>query len=241
MTLNPQTLLNYDFPEIRQSHTPRDSSLYALSIGLGDKPLDPRRLRYIYEEGIEGLPFAAAPTLPVTLGFHRWVLTPELGIDVSRVVHGEERLTLLGPVPTEGMIRARLSVVGVVDKGLDRGALVSTRRNVFLDDAESPFAVIETTTFCRGDGGCGNAGETTPLGGPAPATPPDMSWAVDIPGDAALRYRLSGDLNPLHVDPAYAARAGFEKPILHGLCTFALAARPIWQDLPEHRRRIVAA
>jgi len=152
------------------------------------------------------------------------------------VVHGEESITINGPVPVEGTVRAKLSVVGVADKGRDRGALISTRRDIFTEDSDQPFAIIETTTFCRRDGGCGSVGTVAPLGAPTPDTAPDEIWSVDIPVDAALLYRLSGDLNPLHIDPAYAAAAGFEKPILHGLCTFALAARPVWQDLPEHKR-----
>jgi len=233
MPLNPRDLLEHDFPEIEQATTPRDASLYALSIGLGDRPLDPRRLRFVHENGIDDMGFTAAPIQPVTMGFHRWVLTPGLGIDVPRVVHGEERLTLHGDIPTRGTIQATLRVVGVSDKGLDRGALVSTRRSTFRADSDTPFATVETVTFCRGDGGCGSAGRTEPLGAPPPDERPDETWSTDIRDDAALLYRLCGDANPLHVDPAYAARAGFARPILHGLCSFAIATRPLWQDLDD--------
>lgn len=230
MVLNPDHLIAHEFAEIEQVVTPRDASLYALGIGIGDDPLAPRNLRYLYE-GDPG--FRAVPTQPVTMGFVRWVLTPGFGIDVTRVVHGEERLTLHGPVPTEGLVKARLRIVGVEDKGEGRGALVSSRRDIRLDGREAPFATIETTTFCRGDGGCGSAGETATLSAPLPDRMPDTEASIPIRPDAALIYRLSGDLNPLHVDPAYAARAGFDRPILHGLCTLGIAARAVWDGIDD--------
>ena len=233
MTLNPQALVDHEFPEREHVLSRRDASLYALGIGLGEDPLNERDLAYLFE----GHPdFCAVPTQAVTMGFFRWVLQPEFGIDVTKVVHGEERLTLPGPVPTEGTVRARLRVVGVTDKGAGRGALVSTRREIRMADSDAPFAIVETTTFCRGDGGCGSYGSTVSLSEPVPDRLPDHEAEVTIPANAALLYRLSGDYNPLHVDPAYAARAGFPKPILHGLCTFAIAARTIWSRLGPARR-----
>lgn len=231
MPLDPQKLINHAFPEIEQVLTPQTASLYALGVGLGDKPLDPASLSYIYEEGLEGHPFRAVPTQPVTMGFFRWVLNPELGVDFRRVVHGEERLTLHDSVPTEGRICSKLEITGVTDKGPGRGAVISTRRSIRLASQTKPFATVEGTLFCRGDGGCGSAGETTTLAGPAPEGTPDNEITYAIREDAALLYRLSGDYNPLHVDLDYARNADFDKPILHGLCTFGIAARVIWQDL----------
>ena len=237
MVLDPHRLIAHHFAEVESVLTARDASLYALGIGLGNAPHDAAQLRYIYEQDPD---FSAVPTQPVTMGFFRWVLTPELGIDVARVVHGEERLTLHGPIPTEGRIRAKLRVLGVSDKGAGRGALVSTRREIRLEDTHMPFATVETTTFCRGDGGCGSAGEIVELSESLPDRSPDSETTVEIGADSALIYRLSGDLNPLHVDPAYAAQAGFDKPILHGLCTLAMTARPIWSRLvqPSQLRQI---
>lgn len=147
---------------------------------------------------------------------------------MTRVVHGAERLTLHGPIPTRGRILSKLRILGIEDKGENRGAVVSSRRDIRLEGQDSPFATIETSTFCRGDGGCGTTGETLHLTTPVPDCEPDLTSSLQIPGNAALIYRLSGDQNPLHIDPEYAARAGFEKPILHGLCTFAVATQEIW-------------
>lgn len=232
--MDAKRLIAHDFPEIAQVLTARDASLYALGIGLGDDPLDTEQLKYIYEKHTG---FRAVPTQPVTMGFFRWVLMPEFGIDVTRVVHGAERLTIHGPIPTEGRILAKLRILGIEDKGEGRGALVSSRRDIRLEGQTAPFATVETTTFCRGDGGCGSTGPTQRLTTLLPERAPDTRINVTIPGNAALIYRLSGDENPLHIDPEYAKRAGFPKPILHGLCTFAAVARTIWRD-PGHENRI---
>ncbi|MFV0473787.1 MAG: MaoC/PaaZ C-terminal domain-containing protein, partial [Pikeienuella sp.] len=118
--------------------------------------------------------------------------------------------------------------------------VVSARREIRLTDEDAPFATVDSTSFLRGDGGCGDAGKVARLGEPIPGRAPDREVTLPIRADAALIYRLSGDLNPLHIDPAYAARAGFDRPILHGLCTFAMAGRVIWGDLeqPSLLRRI---
>ena len=228
MALDPKRLIEHDFPEVSQVLTQRDACLYALGIGLGENPLDDRELRYVYERHPH---FRAVSTQPVTMGFFRWVLTPEFGIDVGRVVHGEERLTLHGPVPTEGRVLAKLRVLGIEDKGEGRGALVSTRRDIRLEGTAAPFASVETTTFCRGDGGCGSEGTTSRLSVPLPNRGADSKTEIRVRSDAALIYRLSGDYNPLHVDAEYARKAGFERPILHGLCTLAIASRAIWTGL----------
>ena len=223
--MNTGLMLSHDFPEIAKDLSPRDASLYALGVGLGDDPLDRAQLKYLYEQHPG---FCAVPTQPVTMGFFRWVLTPEFGIDVTRVVHGAERLTLHGPIPTSGRILAKLRILGIEDKGESRGAVVSSRRDIRLEGHDTPFATIETLTFCRGDGGSGTIGEPLQLATPLPDREPGTRCSVEIPGNAALIYRLSGDENPLHIDPDYAARAGFPKPILHGLCTFAAVTRTIW-------------
>ncbi|MFV0476124.1 MAG: MaoC family dehydratase N-terminal domain-containing protein, partial [Pikeienuella sp.] len=172
MVLDPRRLIAFDFPEIEQELTARDASLYALGVGLGDAPLDPERLKYINEQDPA---FRAAPTQPTTMGFQRWVLRPEFGADVTRVVHGEERLTLHRPAPTAGRIRAKLRILGVADKGEGRGAVVSARREIRGADGDAPFAPGGSPSVRRGEGGCGDAGEVARLGGPGPGRAPDRA------------------------------------------------------------------
>lgn len=229
MTLDVNRLMNYPFPEIETNLTPRDACLYALGIGIGEQATDPAQLAFVNENGCGEINFRAAPTQPVTMGFFRWVLAPGLGLDVNRVVHGEDRITLHGPIPTEGRVLSKFEILGVQDKGEGRGALVHCRWVTRQEDSNTAFATVEMKNFCRGDGGCGSAGVSSAITSAIPDSPFNREAAVKIRPDAALLYRLSGDLNPLHIDPVYALSAGFEKPILHGRCTMAFAARAIWE------------
>ena len=128
------------------------------------------------------------------------------------------------PLPASGVIIGRSRNTHVVDKGADKGALVITERT--LHDEAGACATLTQTTFCRGDGGFGG-GDDGPL---LPATPqgvPDLRCELRIAPQAALLYRLNADRNPLHADPEVARRAGYPRPILHGLCTYGVAAHAI--------------
>nr|WP_325248379.1 MaoC/PaaZ C-terminal domain-containing protein [Amylibacter sp.] len=240
MPLNVDTLINYPFPEIVTELTPRDACLYALGIGIGANPTDPAQLRFVNENGCGEIGFRAVPTQPLTMGFFRWVLTPGLGLDVNRVVHGEDRITLHGPIPTTGRVVSKFEIVSVEDKGEGRGAVVHCRWVTRQEGSDTAFATVEMKNFCRGDGGCGNAGAPSPITTSIPDTRASREATVNIRPDAALLYRLSGDLNPLHIDPAYAKSAGFDRPILHGRCSLAIAARAVWESTcpPEAIKQI---
>jgi len=219
--MNVERLLNWPFQDVVQTYTERDCILYALGVGLGLDPLDARQLRYLYE----GAPLAALPTLPVVLCHPGpWTSDPATGIVRSRQVHGEQGIEIHGSLSASGRIRGRTRVTGIVDKGAGRGALLYSERELFDDVSGERLATLSSTSFCRGNGGFG--GSTGPIK-PSHVLPdrtPDAILEWPTLRQAALVYRLSGDLNPLHADPAYAQRAGFEQPILHGLATFGLAA-----------------
>jgi acyl dehydratase len=219
-------LLNWPFEDVVQRYDARDAMFYALSVGLCSDPMDERELRYVYEKDL-----AVLPTLPAVLCHPGpWMADPRSGIDRSRVVHGEQRIALHHhPLPTAATVRGRTRVVGVVDKGDGRGALIYQERRLVDDATGAPLATLLQTSFARADGGFGGPREApVPALEPVPdGTPPDLVAEMPTFPNQALFYRLNTDRNPLHAEPAVARRAGFERPILHGMCTFAVAAHAV--------------
>lgn len=215
---------NWSFPEVVQDYTEKDTILYALGIGFGQEATNPDHLKYVYEQDLQ-----AFPTMAVVLGYPGfWMKNPEAGINWVKLVHGEQRLTMHRPIPAKGRVIGRSRISHVIDKGADKGALVITERA--LTDADGNVLVtIAQTTFCRGDGGLSQSDDSPAALETTPDTAPDMTCSLPILEQAALIYRLCADNNPLHADPAVAARAGYPRPILHGLCTYGVAARAIVQ------------
>ena len=217
--------MGWQFADSIQSYTTRDTILYALGLGFGADPTDAQQLRYVYEDGLQAL-----PTMAVVLGGPGgWLRDPGTGVDYTRVVHGEQWLTLHHPLPPEGTVVGRSRVVAVIDKGADKGALIYSERTLSPQEGGEPFATIMTSAFARGNGGFG--GPASDPGLPSPHTVPDSapesSCDLTTLERQALIYRLSGDYNPLHADPEVAKSAGFPVPILHGLCTYGVAGHAI--------------
>lgn len=222
MPIDVDAVLSWEFPVAEVAYDERDSMLYALGVGLGADPLDRRELRFVYEKEL-----VAFPTMAVVLGHPGpWFSDPRTGIDWVRAVHGEQELRILAPLRPADDLRCTTRVTGVVDKGPGRGALVHWERELVRADTAAPVAVASSVLFCRGDGGHGGSatGSAVSTVRPLPERPPDQLVDRTISPRAALLYRLSGDRNPLHADPDVAAEAGFDRPILHGLCTFGMAA-----------------
>lgn len=214
---------------VRHTYTDRDTILYALGLGAGADALDPVQLRLVYEKELRALPTMAAVLASPGL----WMRDqPGIGIDFLKLVHGEQSVVLHAPLPVAGTVVGHSRVVRIVDKGEGKGAIVHVEKALSDEPSGQLLATCEQVLFCRGDGGfsMGQGGDDPAP--PAPATPDGPAdVVVDLPirPDAALLYRLSGDRNPLHVDPAVAAKAGFQRPILHGLATYGMAARAIVQ------------
>lgn len=219
-----QLIKNWAFPEVDQTYSVNDSILYALGIGFGHEPTNPDHLKYVYEQDMQSF-----PTMAVVLGYPGfWMKNPKAGINWVKLVHGEQRLNIHRPLPTSGRVIGRTRISHVIDKGADKGALVISERT--LKDAEGNLLVtISQTTFCRGDGGLSQSDESPPALQATPDRAPDMICSIPTLPQAALIYRLCADNNPLHADPAVAAKAGYPRPILHGLCTYGVAARAIVQ------------
>ncbi len=229
MPLDYQTIKNWQFADIHHRYEDKDTILYALGIGLGADPMDAAQLRYVYEQDLQTI-----PTLATVLGHPGfWMNDPRTGIDWVRLVHGEQRLQLHAPLPASGTVIGKSRITHVIDKGADKGALVVTERTLY-DDQDQHLATLQQVTFCRGDGGFGQGDEALPPLPAAPARTPDRSCQLSVAPNAALLYRLNADRNPLHADPAVASKAGYPQPILHGLCTYGMAAHAIIQTCCDY-------
>lgn len=227
MPLDYDLIRNWHFDELRQRYDERDVILYALSIGLGADPLDPQQLRYVYEDGLRVFPSMAA-----ILGYPGfWMKDPRTGITWTHVVHGEQRMHYHATFPTQGEVIGRNKITHVIDKGADKGALVVTERTIHDAANETLLATLQQVTFCRADGGFDRSDSPLEPLPKTPDTPPQICCELSTPLQSALLYRLNGDLNPLHADPAVAASAGFSRPILHGLCTYAYATQALVRTL----------
>lgn len=217
-------LMNYRIPEVRQVLGPKDASLYALSVGLGQDPMDERQLEYVdYQRCTRAMPSQAL----VAAHPHFWMAAPETGIDAQQLVHGEQGLIIHRPMPVQGELVGRTRIEGVIDKGKGRGALLYWSKTLFDAATDEPIATTESTTFLRADGGFGGPSGPIRAPDPVPDSPPDAVIELATRTEQALFYRLNGDYNPLHADPAAARRAGFPRPILHGLCTFGVVCHAL--------------
>ncbi|MDX3134271.1 MaoC/PaaZ C-terminal domain-containing protein [Streptomyces europaeiscabiei] len=200
----------------------KDVLLYHLGIGAGIPATDPDELRYTLESRLHVLPsfatVAGAGSPDVIGGLN----APGVDVDLAKVLHGGQRVELHRPIPVEGRATATSRVAAVYDKG--KAAVLVMRTEVA--DAEGPLWANEAQIFVRGEGGWG--GERGPSARQEPlATAPDKEVERVVREDQALLYRLSGDWNPLHADPEFAGRAGFDRPILHGLCTYGMTLKAV--------------
>ena len=226
-----QHLKARSFAPVHQHYTQRDTLLYALSLGVGNDPLDAANLPLVYE-GMDQ-PLQALPTMTSVLGYPGfWAKEADTGIDWVKLVHGEQRTTIHQPIPAAAQVIGNTRITHIIDKGAGKGAMVVSERTVEGADG-SLYATLQQVTFCRGDGGysqqLGGQPSDAPL--PALAATPDTApqWTREhrIRPEAALLYRLMGDYNPLHADPRVAQAAGFDKPILHGLATYGMVGHAL--------------
>jgi len=231
MGIDVRKLKSWRFDPVRQTYIERDTILYALGVGLGHDPMDRAALRYVYEDGLQAL-----PTMAVVLGYPGfWAKDPATGIDWVKLLHGEQSLELHAPLPAAGTVVGSTRVTAIVDKGAGKGALMFSERDIHDLAGGQLLAVSRSVSFMRGDGGFSVGGqpsdEPPPPRAPTPDTPPDHVCELKTRPEAALIYRLSGDYNPVHADPEVARAAGFERPILHGLCSFGVSGHALLKTL----------
>jgi len=223
MTIVYEKLIALEVPPAEQSYRAKDCILYALGIGLGHDPMNEDELAFVYEKNLKVL-----PTMGTVLGHPGfWAREYDTGIDWLKIVNGEQGITLHQPLAKEGAVVGRLRIVEVIDKGPGKGALVLSERKVTDKATGETVATVTQTTFCRADGGFGGPPRQAPAPHEIPARAPDTVCDLATRPEAALIYRLSGDRNPLHADPAIAKQAGFPRPIMHGLGNFGIAGHAV--------------
>ena len=218
MPVDPN-VLGTEFEPYELDYDETDTIIYALGVGAGR---DPEELDYVYERDLLALP--SQPVVAVSRIF--MAMTGVLNISGKARVHGEQRLVLHRPPPSRGRMRVEARVTGVWDKG--SGAVVDVETPLSVDG--ELLATATFSSFVRGGGGFGGE-RGSGLEKPALEEPPALVVEDEMSWNQALIYRLTGDLNPLHIDPEYAAASGFEEPIMHGLCTYGFAVRMAMKGL----------
>jgi len=229
--LNYDAVKNWDFGSIVQTYTERDSMLYALGLGIGADAVDGGQLQYVYEKDLRTVPTMA--TVLGSPGF--WWRDTRTRVDWVKLVHGEQAIRVFKPLPTAPTVVAHNRVMSITDKGAGRGAIAVIKREIRDQSSGELLAEVVHGSFLRGDGGYSAASGGGPApsdpGPPALPAPPDGAPHLEVElatlEQQALIYRLSGDYNPLHADPDVARAAGFNRPILHGLCTYGMAAHAV--------------
>jgi acyl dehydratase len=214
-------------------YTDRDSLLYAVAIGMGRDPLDPKELEYVCETFGNRVVPTAATVLSRTSrpAATRASLTSKMNF--ALMLHGEQRLTIHQPLPPAAETLVSGRTTGVYDKGEGKGTLVTSETDVTLADG-SPLYTLGSTMFFRGDGGFGGQSNGAPVPHPLPDRVPDAVCEMPGRADQAMVYALCGDRNPLHRDPDFAKKAGFDVPILHGLCSYGIACHAVLKTMLDY-------
>jgi acyl dehydratase len=237
MPIDPDVAIGAQLPDRTFSWTSSDVLLYHLGIGAGSRPgdnLDPKALRYTLDDDhLQVLPSfgIVAPT------FHETdpppLDLPGCDIDLAKVVHGSQSISVNAPIPTEGSAVLSTRISDVWDKGK---AAVIWQEGVARVPTGSTTGdgdvlwTVRSSIFVRGEGGWGgDRGQSDAIG--IPDRKPDADASYDVTPHQALLYRLCGDRNPLHADPGFAQAAGFPAPILHGLCSYGIVLRTVTDEL----------
>lgn len=224
--MNLEKLLAWPFSPLEQTLHPRDCMLYALGIGIGADATSPAELQFCYEQDQKVFP-ALVNVICHPAG---WITAPELEVDWVKLLHGEQSFQIFRPLEANKTYVGRYRVRDVLDKGEGKGALLYLEKELREKESNELASLVTSTYVLRGDGGHGGTITEAPAPHPLPERPADSSLSLPTLPQAALIYRLSGDYNPIHADPALARKAGFDRPILHGLCTLAVATRAVMRQ-----------
>src|ERR1700759_626567 len=231
MPINYEELMGLKNLDQRFSYSDREVMLYAYGIGLGADPMDEKELAFVNEGSAIPRPLKVVPTFASVAA---WGASPgEMNLNRVMVVDGERDITFHRPLPVEQKLLVDSRVLAVFDKGKDKGAVIR-HQTVLKNEKGEELATLVASRFARGDGGFGGPSEGQPEPHKVPSRSPDRSVDISTRPDQALIYRLCEDRNPLHSDPEFSRRAGFPRPILHGMCTFGITCRGILQTYADY-------
>lgn len=228
--MNLEKLLAWPFTPLEHTLNTKDCILYALGIGIGSNASSQTDLQFCYEKDLKVFP----ALVNVVAHPGAWITAPELEVDWVKLLHGEQSFEIFKPLEAGRTYVGRYRVRDVLDKGEGKGALLFLEKELRDKQTDDLVSLVTSTYFLRGDGGHGGTTTEAPLPHAIPERPADQTLALTTLPQAALIYRLSGDSNPIHADPVLAAKAGFERPILHGLCTLAVATRAVLQQYADN-------
>jgi len=219
---------------LEASYGDREVMLYALGVGFQRDPMNEAELPFTYENDLQVVPTFATviPSGRTRDGGSGGNMMA--GINYLMVVHGEQRLQIHKPLPPAADIVSDSRILGIWDKGKDKGAIIVTERVISEKASGDKLATLVGTIFARGDGGFGGPKDGAPEPHAIPTRAPDLVHECDTRPDQAFLYALSGDRNPLHRDPKIAKMAGFPRPILHGLCSYGTACRAVISTLAKY-------
>lgn len=236
MPINPALATETTYDDVHASWGPDNVILYHLGVGAGADPTNTKELEYVNERYLKVLPTYSV--IPDFEGVRPALQGPGLDYQLAAMLHGEQQLVVHAPLPPEASVITTPTVEAVYDKG--KSAVIVLRADTRLADDDSPLSTNRFRLFVRGEGGFG--GDSGPTAEPwEPVGDPLLQLEVQtLPQQAAI-YRLSGDRNPLHIDPKFATRAGFDRPILHGLCTYGITCKSIVDSLLDGDPRAVTS
>jgi acyl dehydratase len=230
MPIDAARLLAYPVPEIRQRYTAQQSAFYALSVGMGQDPLDERQLDFV--DPNRGEAQRVLPSMALVLGYPGfWLARPDTTVDPTRLLHGAQAIEWHRLLPVAGEVVGRTCVLRVVDRGEGRHAMVLSERRIVDAETGDLYATLRQVHVLRGQGGFGGDGGPLPTPHALPEYTPDVCADVPTRPEQALLYRLNGDFFALHVDPAMARRSGFSRPLLHGMCVAGIATQVLMRAL----------
>lgn len=227
MPIDPNVAVGADLGSVTFSWTPREVALYNLAVGGAADPMDTVGLQYVDDTEPKVLPTFATVAASFNASEPPKVQFPGVDIDLAKVVHGSQEVQVHRPLPATGSATTRTRIAEVQDKG---SAAVIIQESTTVDDDGAPLWTARSSIFAKGEGGFGgDRGSSNRIDYPDRA--PDQVIEVPTLPQQALLYRLCGDRNPLHSDPAFAERAGFPRPILHGLCTYGTVCRTVVDEI----------
>jgi acyl dehydratase len=227
MPIDPAVAVGADLGVTKFEWSSTDVLLYHLALGAGASSVLESELGYVLEDRLKVLPTFGVVAPNFRMFEPPAVTFPGIDVDLSKVLHGTQSITVHGALPTSGQAVAQSRIADVWDKGKAAVIIQEATTTTLSGD---PLWTTRSSIFARGEGGFGGSrGPSSRL--PAPTGDPILEVEVPTLPQQALLYRLCGDRNPLHADPAFAAMAGFDRPILHGLCTYGVVCKALVDGL----------